>query len=88
MLCCSMLRLSKLLVANRGEIASRIIRTAKKLGIKTIAVCNDNDVHANYVSEVRFPRWHSSVGRRGSSCYIHSECLPRYGYAHPHWKGM
>ena len=42
-----MLRFSKLLVANRGEIASRIIRTAKKLGIKTIAVCNDNDVHAN-----------------------------------------
>lgn len=52
MLCRFMLRFSKLLVANRGEIASRIIRTAKKLGIKTIAVCNDNDVHANYISEV------------------------------------
>ena len=51
-MCRFMLRFSKLLVANRGEIASRIIRTAKKLGIKTIAVCNDNDVYANYISEV------------------------------------
>ena len=28
----------KILIANRGEIACRIIKTAKKLGIKTVAV--------------------------------------------------
>ena len=49
-----MLRLSKLFIANRGEIASRIIRTAKNLGIKTIAVCNPNDQSSKYIQEVCF----------------------------------
>lgn len=36
----------KLLIANRGEIACRIIKTAKQLGIKTVAVYSDADSHA------------------------------------------
>ncbi len=35
--------ISKLLIANRGEIALRIIRTAKRLGIKTIAVFSEEE---------------------------------------------
>jgi 3-methylcrotonyl-CoA carboxylase alpha subunit len=39
-----------LLIANRGEIACRIIRTAKGLGIRTIAVYSDVDANALHVS--------------------------------------
>ncbi len=40
---------SKILIANRGEIACRIIKTARKMGIKTVAVYSDADVHALHV---------------------------------------
>jgi 3-methylcrotonyl-CoA carboxylase alpha subunit len=39
----------KILIANRGEIACRVIRTAKRLGIKTVAIYSDADRHARHV---------------------------------------
>ena len=40
----------KILIANRGEIACRIIRTAKRLGIATVAVYSDADAAARHVA--------------------------------------
>ncbi len=39
----------KILVANRGEIACRVMRTAKKMGIATVAVYSDADARAPHV---------------------------------------
>lgn len=40
----------KILIANRGEIALRIIKTAKKMGIKTVAVYSEADTNSLYVT--------------------------------------
>jgi len=41
--------IKKLLIANRGEIACRIIKTAKRMGIKTVAVCSEVDLNSSHV---------------------------------------
>src|SRR4030095_2982529 len=41
--------IKSLLIANRGEIACRIIRTARRMGIRTVAVYSDADAKALHV---------------------------------------
>ena len=43
--------LKRLLIANRGEIARRIIRTCRRLGVETVAVYSDADAEAPFVAE-------------------------------------
>lgn len=50
-------RIESVLIANRGEIALRVMRTARKLNIKSVAIFSDADVNA----QVRTGLWQSSV---------------------------
>jgi len=65
--------ISRLLVANRGEIARRIFRTARSLGIDTVAVYSDADAGSPFVSEadvaVRLP------GTSAADTYLSSDAL-------------
>jgi len=40
--------IKKILIANRGEIALRIIRTCKEMGIKTVAICPKKGEESNF----------------------------------------
>ena len=48
---------SSILIANRGEISRRIMRTAGRLGLRTVAVYSDADAGAAFVREADEAVW-------------------------------
>ena len=42
----------KILIANRGEIALRVLRACRELGIKTVAIHSDTDENAMHVTNI------------------------------------
>jgi len=68
-----MTRVTKLLIANRGEIASRVIRTARALDIATVAVFSEPDAGAPFVREadeaVALP------GRTAAETYLRGDAV-------------
>ena len=58
----------KLLIANRGEIARRIIRTARRMGIATVAVHSDADANALHVREAT--QSHALGGNASADTYL------------------
>jgi len=41
--------INKILIANRGEIACRVIKTANRMGIETVAIYSDIDKNSKHV---------------------------------------
>jgi propionyl-CoA carboxylase alpha chain len=66
-------RIERVLVANRGEIARRIMRTCRRLGIETVAVHSDPDAAAPHAREadvaVRLP------GTAAADTYLRTDLL-------------
>ena len=60
---------NKILIANRGEIAMRIIRTCKEMGIKTVAVYSSADSESLHI---RFADEAVCIGPAVSSEYYFS----------------
>ncbi|HET9770130.1 MAG TPA: biotin carboxylase N-terminal domain-containing protein, partial [Acidimicrobiia bacterium] len=62
-------------MANRGEIARRIFRTAREMGIATVAVFTEEDRHATFVAEADEALALDRLSDRGAGAYLDAPAL-------------
>jgi len=92
------MKIKKILIANRGEIALRIIRTCQDMGIKTVALCPFKGEESNFL-ETRLADEYYFLEKEGSSGYLDQKGIieiakkakvdtihPGYGFLAENWK--
>ncbi|MDD5569058.1 MAG: biotin carboxylase N-terminal domain-containing protein [Candidatus Pacebacteria bacterium] len=92
------MRIKKILIANRGEIALRIIRTCKEMGIKTVALCPMPCQEKNFL-ETELADEYYIMGREGAQGYLDPKKIieiakksgadaihPGYGFLAENWR--
>lgn len=92
------MKIKKILIANRGEIALRIIRTCKEMGIKTVALCPVSGEEKNFL-ETSLADEYYILDEIGSKGYLNSKKIveiakkakvdaihPGYGFLAENWK--
>lgn len=92
------MKIRKILIANRGEIAIRIIRTCKEMGIKTVALCPMKGQEKDFL-ETSLADEYYFLEKEGSSGYLDKQKIieiarraevdaihPGYGFLAENWK--
>ncbi len=64
---------SRILVANRGEIARRIMATARRMGLQTVAVYSDPDANSPHVRDADFAV--ALPGRTSTETYLDADAI-------------
>jgi acetyl-CoA carboxylase biotin carboxylase subunit len=93
-----MKKIKKILIANRGEIALRIIRTCKEMGIKTVALCPMPGQESNFLETTMADEF-CYLNKEGSAGYLDKERIielakerkvdavhPGYGFLSENWR--
>jgi len=88
----------KILIANRGEVALRIIRTCREMGIKTIALCPLEGQESNFL-ETSLADEYYFLGKDGANGYLDKKLMieiakkagadaihPGYGFLSENWE--